>query len=113
MSDSNQARKRQKKTWVLVDTGEKSVDEYAESTKKDICLSHEVSGKIYCKYKYYYYFRYKQVYCTRISEGVKVLETASTHACSNRILEKRARHLLKHDKEKAEAKMTKQSKITP
>ena len=49
MSDSYQASKRQKKTWVLANIGKKSVDEYAESIEKDICLSHEASGKIYYK----------------------------------------------------------------
>ena len=56
MSDSDQAIKRQKKTWVFVSTGEKSVDEYAETTKNNICLSHEALGKIYYKCKYHYYF---------------------------------------------------------
>ena len=106
MSDSNQARKRQKKTWVLVDTGEKSADEYVESINKDICFSYEASGKIYYKCKNHYCFSYKKVYRIHISEGVQVLETAGMHVCNDRILEKRVHGLPKHVK-KVEAEMTK------
>ena len=36
MNYSDAPWKRQKKTWVVVDTGDKSADEYIESVKEDI-----------------------------------------------------------------------------
>ena len=113
MSDSEQAKKRQKKTWVRVDTGEKSVDEHVENINDEITLSYEGSGKTYYKCKHHHCFGCKQAYRAFISGGSKALETAGAHVCNDATLENRTRGLPKHIKEKVEAEMIKDPKIRP